>query len=52
MAAMTAQKSAPPVKALQFPFDKAIVGLHKGKPVIDSLTISREFLALRAQVKI
>lgn len=52
MAAMTAQKSALSVKEAQFPFGKEIVGLHQGKLVIDSLTISREFLALRAQVKI
>jgi len=47
MGAMTARKSALFVEDAPFPFCEAIAYLHQGKPVIDSLTISREFLALR-----
>jgi Rha family phage regulatory protein len=44
MAAMTAQNSVPSVKGAPSQPREAIVHLHQGKPVTDSLTISREFL--------
>jgi hypothetical protein len=47
MAAMTARKNALSVKDATLPFCKALVHLHQGKPVINSLAISREFLALK-----